>query len=118
MKFVTARHLQREFHLPKALAREITGEQTRHALRHRWQPWVWLACWLLPALACWFGLLPWHAGLSAHAAGVCLMIVAMDGWIAIACVLAGPAMRVAARSKARRLGLLDEERASTWNGAP
>ena len=113
MKWITARHLQREFHLPKALATEITGEQIQHALRHWWQPWVWLVCWLLPALAGWFGWLPWHPGLSAHAAGLCLMIVAMDGWIGIAWVLAAPAMLVAASSKARRLGLLDEERAST-----
>lgn len=112
MKWITAKHLQREFHLPKGLAREITGEQTQHALRRRWQPWLWLLCWLLPALSCWFGWLPWHAGLSPRAAGICLMIVAMTGWFGISFVLAGPAVLVAASRKARRLGLLDEERAS------
>ena len=51
MQWITAQRLQREFALPKVLAREIVAEQWQAAVRTRWQPWVWLACWMMPVLA-------------------------------------------------------------------
>jgi hypothetical protein len=113
MDHVTARRLQDEFKLPAVLAREIDAEQTRQALLHHWQPWAWLLCWLLlPSLAVWVGWLPSYLQLIHDGMLVLPMAIALVGWICIARWLAGPAMRIAAAAKARRLGIDIKENAA------
>ena len=103
MQWITARRLQREFALPMVLANEIVAEQWQAAVRTRWQTWVWLACWAVPVLACWFGWLPWNHGVHEHNTAVWLLIVAGGGWAGMGHWLAGPAMLTAAAARARRL---------------
>lgn len=103
MTFITARRLHRDFKLPLPLAAEIASEQIQHVLRCRWQPWAWMLCWLVPAIACWFGWQAWAPSLNGHAVGLTLLIVACAGWFITAQWLAGPAARVAAADKARWL---------------
>ena len=103
MEWITTERLQREFALPRVLASEIVAEQLQFALLNRWQPWVWLACWALPVLACWFGWLPWSLGADAFNAGLWLSILASDGWVVIGRWLAGPAILAAAAARAERL---------------
>ncbi len=101
MRWITTQRLQDEFALPRALAREVIVEQWLAAVRYRWPPWIWLACWLLVALACWFGWLPWNPGVHDHSAAVWPMIIAGWGWIGIGRWLAEPAIPVAAAARAR-----------------
>lgn len=103
MQWITAQRLQREFALPKVLAREIVAEQWQAAVRTRWQPWVWLACWMMPVLAGWFGWLPWNPDVHQYDVAVWLMIGATGGWAGIGHWMAGPAMLTAAAVRARRL---------------
>jgi hypothetical protein len=101
MRWITTQRLQDEFALPRVLAREIVVEQWQAALRHRWQPWLWLASWALPVLACWSGWLPWNHGAPEHHMALWLMIAAGWGWLGIGRWLAGPAIRASA-ARARR----------------
>ncbi len=109
MRWMTTQRLQDEFALPRALAREIVVEQWQAAVCSRWQPWLWLACWALPVLACWSGWLPWSHGVHGHHMAVWLMIAAGWGWLGIGRWLAGPAIRAAAAARARRM-----QRGEAW----
>ena len=113
MDYITARRLQHEFKLPAVLAREIDTECTLHALRYRWQPWAWLMSWLLlPALVAWSAWLPSCRHLfHGEMLSVLYMVIVLTGWVSLARWLAGPAMRVAAAAKSRRLGIGIKENA-------
>jgi hypothetical protein len=117
MRWITTQRLQDEFALPRALAREIVVEQWQAALRSRWQPWLWLACWALLVLACWSGWLPWSRGVHEPSAAVWLTLVASWGWIGIGRWLAGPAMLASAAVRARRLRDTGEAWAPHVDGA-
>jgi hypothetical protein len=117
MGWITAQQLQDEFALPRVLAREVVVEQWQAAVRCRWQPWVWLACWVLPVLARWSGWLPWDHGVHRHGAAVGLMVIASWGWIGIGRWLAGPAMLASAAARARRLRRAGEACAAQEGGA-
>lgn len=109
MEWITTQRLQREFALPRVLVSEIVAEQLQLALLNRWQPWVWLACWALPVLACWFGWLPWNLGVRDFTAGLWLTIWAGIGWVVIGRWLAGPAILTAAVARADRLQRAGED---------
>ena len=117
MRWVTTQRLQDEFALPKALVREVIAEQWLAAVRYRWQPCAWWGCWMLAALACWFGWLPWSPGVHDHNAALWLMIIATWGWIGIGRWLAEPAILVAAAARSRRLQRAGEAWAPHESGA-
>jgi hypothetical protein len=117
MRWITPQRLQDEFAMPRVLAGEVVAEQWQAAVRCRWQPWVWMACWVLPVLACWFGWLPWGHGVHRHDAAVWLMVIAGWGWVGIGRWLAGPAILASAAARARWLRRAGKARTPPEGGA-
>lgn len=107
MNYINARRLQNEFKLPPVPAREIDSEQTRQALRYRWQLWTWLLCWLVAiSVGVWMDWLPpLHQLWREQPFALMMMVFILMGWIGLGRWLAGPAMLVEAAEKARRLGI-------------
>ena len=56
MQWITVRRLQREYALPKMLARAVAAEQWRSIVCRCCEPWIWLRRWSVSAQACWHGL--------------------------------------------------------------
>ena len=52
MQWITVRRLQREYALPKMLARAVAAEQWRSIVCRCCEPWIWLRRWSVSAQAC------------------------------------------------------------------